>query len=152
MNKGTLIGLIILIIIIVGGYFIYKNSNSSTPNPATNGGTSAPLETTNPNAALPLMATTTPAVKEFTVSGKNYSFTPNTLTVKKGDHVKITFVDTQGMHNFKIDEFNALSKTLKGGSQDVVEFTADKTGQFQYYCAVGQHRAMGMWGTLTVTE
>ncbi len=90
------------------------------------------------------------STKEFTVSGANFSFTPSTLTVKKGDKVKITFVDTQGFHDFKIDELGVASKKIQGGAQDVVEFTADKTGSFEYYCSVGEHRAMGMKGTLTV--
>ena len=31
-----------------------------------------------------------------------------------------------------------------------VEFTVDKTGTFEYYCSVGQHRANGMVGNLIV--
>src|SRR4051812_8293515 len=98
-NKAVIIVVILLIVAAVG-YYVYKNSNQATPNPVTNGGTSAPLETTNPNAGNP-NDTAASSVKEFTVSGSNYKFAPNTLAVKKGDTVKITFVDTQGMHNFK---------------------------------------------------
>ena len=72
------------------------------------------------------------------------------MTVKKGDRVRITFKNSGGTHDFIIDEFNVATKRLNGGEQDAVEFTADKTGSFEYYCSVGSHRAMGMKGTLVV--
>jgi hypothetical protein len=43
-----------------------------------------------------------------------------------------------------------LAEQVGAGASDVVEFTADKAGTFEYYCSVGNHRAMGMKGTLTV--
>ena len=90
------------------------------------------------------------AVKEFTVTALNFSFTPNVMTVKKGDRVKITFRNSQGFHDFKIDEFGVATQQSKSPHEEVLEFTADKVGSFQYYCSVGSHRAMGMWGTLKV--
>ena len=36
--------------------------------------------------------------------------------------------------------------------EEVLEFTADKAGSFEYYCSVGEHKAMGMVGTLKVEE
>src|SRR3989344_1759490 len=39
-------------------------------------------------------------VKEFTITGDNFSFTPSTITVKKGDRVKITFKNNKGYHDF----------------------------------------------------
>lgn len=90
-------------------------------------------------------------VKEFTVDGKNFTFTPELLSVKKGDTVRIKFINSQGFHDFVIDEFKVATPQIKEG-EAVVEFIADKTGSFEYYCSVGSHRAMGMKGTLTVTE
>jgi nitrosocyanin len=104
---------------------------------------------TEPNcefAACP----TSQAIKDFTVDGKNFSFSPSTLTVKRGDRVKITFKNTEGTHDFRIDEFNAKTQVIKSGTLETIEFTADKTGSFEYYCSVGSHRAMGMKGTLIV--
>jgi plastocyanin len=31
-----------------------------------------------------------------------------------------------------------------------IEFVANKKGKFEYYCSVGEHRAMGMKGNLVV--
>lgn len=91
-----------------------------------------------------------PAVKEFVVTGQNMSFSPASITVKKGDKVRIVFKNVQGFHDWKIDEFNAGTKKMEAGQQETIEFIADKTGSFEYYCSVGSHRAMGMKGTLIV--
>ncbi|KKT09719.1 MAG: Plastocyanin [candidate division WWE3 bacterium GW2011_GWB2_43_22] len=56
----------------------------------------------------------------------------------------------EGTHDLRLDEFNVATKLLKAGETDTVEFTADKAGVFEYYCSVGEHRKMGMVGTLTV--
>jgi plastocyanin len=96
--------------------------------------------------------TMTGAVKEFTVTGSNFKFSPATMSVKKGDTVKITFINSGGMHDWVIDEFDARTSVIQDGAQETITFVADKTGSFEYYCSVGQHRANGMKGTLTVTE
>ena len=90
------------------------------------------------------------AVKEFTISGKNFSFTPSIITVKKGNKVKITFENTSGFHDFKIDEYGVTTKQTQSPTIEILEFTADKVGSFKYYCSVGTHRSMGMKGTLIV--
>lgn len=93
---------------------------------------------------------TVSTVKEFTVIGKNFSFTPSAITVKKGDKVKITFENSAGFHDFVIDGYGVATKQTKSPTIEVVEFTADKIGSFEYYCSVGSHRAMGMKGILKV--
>jgi plastocyanin len=91
-------------------------------------------------------------VKEITVTGSAFKFDPSTITVKKGDKVKITFKNSGGTHDFVIDELNVKTPIIQGGAEAVVEFTADQEGSFEYYCSVGNHRAMGMKGTLVVEE
>lgn len=89
-------------------------------------------------------------VKEFTVEGSNFSFTPSSLTVNEGDTVRITFKNTGGMHDFVIDEFSTRTEVIQGGEEETIEFVADKAGSYEFYCSVGSHRAMGMMGTLVV--
>ena len=108
-----------------------------------------PIETQSPPASTGTAAPTV-NVKEFTVSGQNFSFAPSTLTVKKGDTVRIIFKNVGGFHDFNIDGFNVATKQIGDGQTDTVEFVADKAGSFQYFCSVGSHAAMGMKGTLTV--
>ena len=92
----------------------------------------------------------TSTTKSFTVDGDNFKFLPNAMTVKKGDTVKITFKNTGGVHDLKIDEFGVATAKLAGGQEETVTFVADKAGTFEYYCSIGNHRQMGMKGTLTV--
>lgn len=90
------------------------------------------------------------ATKEFTVEGSPYMFSLKEMRVKKGDIVKVTFVNKEGMHDWVVDEFNARTKQLKAGESDTVTFVADTAGTFEYYCSVGTHRQMGMVGKLVV--
>ncbi len=127
-------------------------TNSVTPSTDANNMTPKSNDTssTSVTGSVDLSLGTT-VVKEFTVTGKNFSFDPSTINVKKGDKVKITFVNSEGFHNFIIDQFSLVSKTTKSPTTETLEFTADKTGSFEYYCSVGTHRAMGMKGTLIVS-
>jgi len=89
-------------------------------------------------------------IKEFVVTGVPFSFTPNSMVVNKGDTVKVTFKNGGGTHDFKIDEFNVATPIINAGEEQSVTFVADKSGTFEYYCSVGNHRALGMVGTFTV--
>lgn len=93
-----------------------------------------------------------PTVLTFDVAGGNFWFTPDEIRVKKGDTVKIHFVNAGGFHNFVLDEFNVDFAPNKTGETYDVEFVADTAGSFEYYCSVGAHRQMGMKGTLIVEE
>lgn len=91
-------------------------------------------------------------VKEIVIEGSNFKFDPNTITVKKGEKTKVVFKNVGGMHDFKVDELGIATEVIKDGEEETVEFTADKAGTFEFYCSVGQHRQMGMKGTLVVEE
>ena len=103
-----------------------------------------------PVAEIPQIKENTGALKEFFISGKNFSFDPAFITVKKGDRVKINFKNTNGFHDFVIDEYGISTKQANSPITEVLEFTADKIGSFEYYCSVGTHRSMGMKGILVV--
>jgi plastocyanin len=87
---------------------------------------------------------------EVQVEGGNYYFKPNSITVKEGQPVKITLTSVEGTHDFVIDEFNVKTQTVNADQSTSVEFTPDKTGSFEFYCSVANHRALGMKGTLIV--
>ena len=88
--------------------------------------------------------------KTFTVTGKSFEFSVKEIRVKKGDRVRINFSSTEGFHDWVVDEFDAASERVQTGGSTSVEFVADTAGSFEYYCSVGNHRAMGMTGTLIV--
>ena len=93
------------------------------------------------------METTT---KEFTIVGSNFAFAPNVMKVKKGDTVKITFSNSGGMHDLVIDGYDVATKVIGSGKSEELTFVADKAGTFEFYCSIGNHRAMGMKGQLVV--
>jgi plastocyanin len=89
-------------------------------------------------------------VKTFNITGANFFFVPNKITVNKGDKVTLVMTNAGGFHNIALDEFGVKSPMAKSGEAVSVTFTASKSGSFIYYCDVPGHRAKGMWGTLTV--
>ena len=140
--------IIIILVLMLGGLFLFSRGGkleAPTTSPVSN---TMPVLGTDSEVEEMVVS----GVKEFTVAGQNFSFTPSSITVKKGDRVKITFKNTSGFHDFKIDEFGAATKQAQAPYEEVLEFTADKVGSFEYYCSVGTHRAVGMKGTLKVTE
>lgn len=92
----------------------------------------------------------TEKTRVFAISGKPFEFSVKEIRVKQGDKVRIDFTSTQGLHDWVVDEFNAKTKQLTAGQSESVTFKADKTGTFEYYCSVGNHRQMGMVGKLIV--
>ena len=49
-----------------------------------------------------------------------------------------------------VDGYNVSTKTLSEGGSDTIQFVSDKTGSFEYYCSVANHRDLGMKGVLVV--
>ncbi len=92
-------------------------------------------------------------VKELTVTGSNFKWELTGPSVKKGDTVKLTIKVAEGGHGFSLPAFNVRSQELREGKEQVVEFVADKSGSFEYFCNVpcgSGHRQMR--GTLVVEE
>ena len=154
MNTKMLAVVLVLIVVLGAGvYFFSKNktiqSTTQTDETQSQDVTPTIAEDASPSGAMDA-GTVKSAVKEFTVNGSNFKFSPAVLSVNKGDTVKIIFKNTGGTHDFVIDEFDAAIQQIEGGETGTVQFVADKTGTFEYYCAIGNHRQQGMKGILTV--
>lgn len=90
---------------------------------------------------------------EFTITAKSWEFNPNVITVKKGDHVKLTLSSINGTHGFSLPAYNINEKLVPGEPPKVVEFDADKAGEFDFRCNImcgAGH--MGQKGKLVVQE
>jgi len=77
-------------------------------------------------------------------------FSLKEINVNKGDRVRIKVTNIKGKHDFIIDEYG-INEITPLNEEVVIEFIADKTGEFVYYCSVPGHREKGQWGTLTVS-
>ncbi len=74
------------------------------------------------------------------------------LVANVGDLVRITLINGDPtLHDLLIDEFGVATPQLTQLDETfVVEFVADKPGEFTYYCNVPGHRQVGMFGTLRI--
>jgi len=134
MKIYNIIPIILLIgIILVSGCATQYGTQSTTP-------------------AKTAQTTSTGEVKEFTIEGSEFKYTPASITVSKGDSVKIIFknVGTAG-HNFVIGDLGVSTRVISAGSTETVEFTADKSGTFAFYCSVPGHRSAGMEGQVKIS-
>jgi plastocyanin len=150
MNK--IVSLIAVVVVLGGGWYLLRSNNVDVIT-EQNGSPAGIVEENsgiNDGPAGGQSGATNGAVKEFTVTGSSFAFSPKTITVNKGDTVKINFVNSVGFHDWVLDAFNVRTPQINAGQSASVTFVADKTGTFEYYCSVGTHRQMGMVGTLTV--
>ena len=92
------------------------------------------------------------AVKEFSITAKQFEFVPSVITVNQGDRVVLTLNSSDVAHGFFLSEFN-MNVTLPAGETKKVEFVADKAGTFSFRCSVpcGSGHQL-MQGTLVVLE
>lgn len=75
-----------------------------------------------------------------------------TLTVHEGEIVQINLINGEGAeHDVVIDQYAARSDRVLGkGASSTLSFTADKPGEFVYFCSVAGHREAGMVGRMEV--
>lgn len=149
----TVLALVLALLVLGGGYYYLSMQEPATPTAIDD---TAMLQNTQPvPGPLPTTSTSTPtapAIKEITITNSGMVFSEKELTVKKGDRVKITYQNGGGTHDFRIDGYNVGTKVLKAGESETIEFVADNPGIFEFYCSVGNHRAMGMKGNFNVTQ
>lgn len=87
---------------------------------------------------------------EINMTAKNWAFDPGTVTVHKGDTVKLHITSVDVEHGFSLPDYGINVKLDPGKTADVV-FVADKSGSFGFRCSVmcGEGHRM-MTGTLVV--
>jgi plastocyanin len=91
--------------------------------------------------------------EEMTIDSFKFGYSEEEITVKAGDTVTLTLTNSEGLHDFVIDELDVATKQVDEGETDTVTFTipADMAGQtLAYYCSVGNHRSLGMEGKLII--
>ena len=141
MNKGLWIVIGLFLAAAVAGFLFLRKPQ--------------PPSTTTQASPTPAVEITTPQtegeVREITVEGDEYSFSPGSLSVLAGEKIRLTFKNTGNLpHDFAIDELGVTTETIAGGKTDVVEFTASQSGTFTFYCSIAGHRQLGMEGELEV--
>ena len=118
---------------------------TATPTPVvqTTPGVSPPPITVSPGQPRP--------VKEFTVESREFNFTPNLISVERGDIVRIIFRNAgTTSHSLVVEGFKSTHLLSPGGTESI-EFLANQSGTFPFYCSTPGHRAFGMEGQLKIT-
>lgn len=91
-------------------------------------------------------------IKKIKLEAYQFGFSPDLISVKKGDIVKLTLTTRDVPHGVYIKEYGIDIPVAKD-QQEHVEFIADKTGEFDIlcsvYCGSGHHQ---MQGKLIVEE
>lgn len=73
--------------------------------------------------------------KEFSITAKQFDFEPSTITVNMGDLVRLHVTSADVAHGIAINQFG-VNTVLNVGETKTIEFTADKTGSFGFFCSV----------------
>ena len=73
-----------------------------------------------------------PNRREFTVTAKDYHFSPDRLEVSQDDLVKVTVRSEDVAYSVTIDEYR-VSKRVPAGGTTTLEFRADRAGTFPFY-------------------
>ena len=91
-----------------------------------------------------------PTRREFTVTARDYSFSPNRVEVQQDDLIKLTVQSADNAYGFTIDDYR-VSKRVPAGGSTVVEFRADRAGTFAFYSSLSNDsRHSKMSGQLIV--
>jgi plastocyanin len=84
------------------------------------------------------------------VSAVDFAFEPPDPSVDEGGPVSIELTnDGEVSHALEIEELEEETDTIDAGQSTTLDVELDD-GEYTIYCPVGDHRAQGMEGTLTV--
>ena len=162
MGKALLWVIVIgVLVALVGGFFLFSSSNSKVSEGIVVVDKSDSQATVETNDELTTDTTATDSstgqdtvpvqeIKEFDIIAKQWTFSPNPITVNEGDKVILNIESIDVTHGFVLSAFS-VSERLTPGQTTKVEFTADKKGTFSFFCNVFCGSGHGsMRGTLIV--
>lgn len=81
---------------------------------------------------------------------KNFEFSPNAISLTKGEKVKLRLTGTEGNHGIRIDDLG-INVTIDEGETVEIEIPTDVAGTFAFRCSVPcgpGHK--DMTGTITI--
>lgn len=96
--------------------------------------------------------TAEPTERVIKITAKAFEYTPNEITLKKGEAVVLELISQDLFHGFSITELG-LRADLPPGKTARVQLTPDKTGSFAFhcdnFCGIGHEN---MTGVIKVVE
>lgn len=160
MNKNLIIVAATAVILFAGGFLFLSNNQTEAPTESDDSmmvdeDTMTEEESLTDDESMDDDSMSDDAMMEDTVEiameGVNYAFDPDNITVEAGQQVELTLTSTQGMHDFVVEGTDIATEIIQQGDSGTITFTApDEPGEYTFYCSVGNHRALGMEGTMIV--
>ncbi len=74
-------------------------------------------------------------VHDIRMTAKKYEFNPSVIRVRQGERVRLLITTLDRKHGIQIKEFG-VKVVLPKKEETVVEFGADKAGEFKFKCSV----------------
>ncbi len=74
-------------------------------------------------------------VREIRIVARQWEFEPNVIRVKKGERVRLIVTSEDVVHGLAFPDYG-INKEIAPGNEVVIEFVADKGGEFQGFCSV----------------
>ncbi len=102
--------------------------------------------------AFYVRANALPAEREIHITAKKFEFTPDTITLKKGEPVVLVVSSQDRKHGLNLRGFGIRAE-VNPGETTRIRFAPNKTGKFTFSCDVfcGEGHE-DMTGTVVVTE
>ncbi len=86
------------------------------------------------------------------IEASNWTFTPASITVKKGEKVQLKITNVSGVHGLLVQDLG-IDLKLAEGATGTVDLPTDKTGTFSFRCnTLCGEGHKDMTGTITITE
>ncbi len=98
-------------------------------------GTQVQIQTTPQAPTQPKPVIYESKVREFTITAKDWKFSPNTIIVNQGDKVILKITSADVAHSFLLKDYG-IDKKLEPNKTQTIEFIADKFGVFPFRCGV----------------
>jgi cytochrome c oxidase subunit II len=73
-------------------------------------------------------------VHEIKMTAKKYEFSPSEIHVKQGEKVRLLITALDRKHGFEIKPLG-IKTDLEQGKEQVVEFQASQSGEFEFHCS-----------------
>jgi len=147
MNK-TIIVLVVVVLILIVGYLLLVQTTPTPTETETEEMAEGIAEEAMPTVEGEASEMSAEEVRVISMRSGGFFFEPNTLTLALGQPVRLE-IESQGNHTFTVDELG-IDVVLVQGETNIIEFTPDTAGTFEFYCATAGHREAGQVGTLVV--
>ncbi len=147
----TTLTLLVVVILLIGGFFIWRNSQKATPTPSSTTETTTSSATSPTASAATVTPTAAAATKTQTISATASGFSPQSVTIASG--TTVTFKNNGSASVWPASNPHPIHNGLPGFDAkagikpgETYSFTFTKTGTFGFH----DHLNPSVGGTIIV--